>query len=674
MRCVAFFVVCGVVLAQVPDPAYRPLTAAYEALRAHDYDAAIAGFLKALQADPQRAAARKDLAYTYLKTGANELARDQFREAMSADPADTQVAMEYAFLAYETNERQPARRIFDRVRKGGQAPFAATAEQAFRNIDAPLAAGIARWKTAIEMGADNFSAHFELATLAEQRDELELAAEHYEKAWRLQKDRRSVLVDLGRVWKALNRPEDAQAALLAASRGGEPRAAEMARELMPERYPFVPEFRRALELDPDNVALRRELGFLLLEMGQEEDAEREFQVLVRSVPADLLSATQLGFLLNARGETEAAQPLFDRVLAGPDEELANLVRAVLRVSQIAAAQESRPAAIDAKEMAARSIKAGYIQDALKYFLLAHESDPADFDVMLKLGWTYNMLHRDSEAIGWFDQARKSSNPKIAAEAGTAFRNLRASNARWHATVWLFPLFSSRWRDVFGYGQAKVELRNRLPIRPYVSLRFIGDTRESIGAVSPVYLSESAFIPGAGVRSLPWHHATAWAEAGLAVGYLSGHVLSDFRGGVSFSRGVGRLLGAESAGWFAETNQDAVFISRFGNDSIVYAQLRTGYTTGTDTNSRLWNWLSVPGLSRFPKPLQAQFYWNSDLTFDQKRQTWANFWELGPGLRLAGGPLPKSAYFTFNAMRGAYLTGGHATFNDLRVGLWYAFTR
>ena len=40
------------------------------------------------------------------------------------------------------------------------------------------------------MGADNFSAHYELATLAEQRDELELAAEHYEKAWRLIPDRR----------------------------------------------------------------------------------------------------------------------------------------------------------------------------------------------------------------------------------------------------------------------------------------------------------------------------------------------------------------------------------------------------------------------------------------------------------------------------------------------------
>src|SRR5208283_1948730 len=155
------------------------------------------------------------------------------------------------------------------LRKTGNA----TAEQAFHNIDAPLAAGIARWLQAVEMGADDFSAHFELATLAEQRGELALAAEHYEKAWRMLPDRRSVLVDLGRVWKALNRTGDANAALLAASRGGEPRAAEMARELLPDRYPYVSEFRRALEIDPKNVELRRELGYLLLRMENQPEAE-----------------------------------------------------------------------------------------------------------------------------------------------------------------------------------------------------------------------------------------------------------------------------------------------------------------------------------------------------------------------------------------------------------------
>ena len=83
-----------------------------------------------------------------------------------------------------------------------------------------------------------------------------------------------------------------------------PRAAEMARELLPARYPYVPEFRRALELDPANVELRRELAYLLLRMDRQPEAEQEFRVLTETAPDDLLSATQLGFLLYARGERD----------------------------------------------------------------------------------------------------------------------------------------------------------------------------------------------------------------------------------------------------------------------------------------------------------------------------------------------------------------------------------
>ena len=59
----------------------------------------------------------------------------------------------------------------------------ATAAQAFRNIDAPLAAGIARWQKALATSPPTFSAHYELAQLAEQRDELDLAAANYRAAF-----------------------------------------------------------------------------------------------------------------------------------------------------------------------------------------------------------------------------------------------------------------------------------------------------------------------------------------------------------------------------------------------------------------------------------------------------------------------------------------------------------
>ena len=633
------------------DPAYEPLNRAYEALRARSYDDAISYFQKAIDLAPRRAAIRKDLAYAYLKVGENELAREQFRSAMEMDPEDTQVALEFAFLAYETKSQAEARRVFDRVRKIA-GPSAATAEQAFQNVDVPLAAGIERWQTAIALGSDNFSAHFELATLAEQRDELALAAEHYEKAWRLLPDRRSVLVDLGRVWKAMNRTEEAVAALLAASRGGEPRAAEMARELLPGRYPFVPEFQAALRLDPANVELRRELAYLLLRMDRQPEAEEQFRSLVENAPDDLMAATQLGFLLYARGETDAAQPLFDRVLAGPDDELANRVRAVLRLPQVLRIRpEPQPASADAKVMAERSMQAGYMKDTLKYLQIAHEADPGDFGVMLKLAWTFNILHDDRQAVRWFDLARRSPDPQVAAEAAHAWGSLHEANQMFRTSVWLYPIYSTRWDDFFSYGQVKTEFRGSRLLQPYVSLRFIGDTRVTIGGASPQSLSESSFVLAGGVRSATWHGVAGWFEAGSAISYVTGHMLPDYRGGFS---GQWQKI-PESSGWFGDTSADALFISRFEDDYLLYSQSRAGYAAKR----------------------HVQLYWNANFTVDAKRQYWANFAETGPGVRLSSALLPKSMWLGVNMLWGAYLVNAYnphrPTFTDVRLGVWYAFT-
>ena len=675
---IPFLLVCAVAFAQTsapsPDPAYAPLSKAYEYLRNRDYDKAIAFFEKAIEAAPTRPSIRKDLAYTLLKVGESEAARDQFGEAMRLDHNDIHVALEYAFLCYETKKQVEARRIFDRIRKTGDPASSATAEQAFQNIDSPLRTGIDRWKKALELNPGNFSAHHELAELAEQRDELELAAEHYLAAWRLLPERKSVLLDLGRVLKALNRLEDAHAALLAASRGGEPRAAEAARELLPTRYPYVYEFRNAIDLDPANVELRRELAYLLLHMNHKEEAEREFKVITERAPDDLLSAAQLGFLYLARNDRAAAMPLFERVMNGKDIELANRVRAALQLPQTpeqgARSRNAPPekAAVEAKLMADRSIKAGYMKDALKYLKIAHENDPLDFAVMLQLGYAYNMLHDDEEAIRWFRLAEQSPDEKIAADAKRAFNNLRAGLARIRTTTWIFPFYSSRWHDMFSYGQLKTEFKlGKLPFRPYLSTRFVGDTRQTTGGALPQYLSESAFIVGAGLATRYWHGVMAWAEAGEAISYLGKHpgvgaMMPDYRGGVAFARGWGHHIRSEKPGFFFETNADGVFVSRFGNDFLTYSQNRAGFTPAA---------LDLLG------GLRVQVFMNGNFTMDNKRQAWANFVEAGPGIRFRWPFMPPSLMFSVNAMRGSYTLPQYGArkpnFFDLRAGFWYAFT-
>ena len=196
------------------DPAYAELDKAYQALKAKDYDHAIAGFERAIALAPDRPSVRKDLGYTLLKVGETAAARDQFAEAMRLDPGDDQVALEYAFLCYETRQEITARRIFDRYRKSS-----ATAAQAFENIDRPLREGIERWTQALAVSPDNFSGHQELARLAEQRDELPLAAEQYERAWRLRPDRLRALLSYIRPEEEATRTAAWMGRMLAISMG-----------------------------------------------------------------------------------------------------------------------------------------------------------------------------------------------------------------------------------------------------------------------------------------------------------------------------------------------------------------------------------------------------------------------------------------------------------------------
>jgi Tfp pilus assembly protein PilF len=649
---------------QDPAPEYSFLEKAYQALQASDYDVAIELFKKAIEIAPDRAAPRTDLAYTLLKLGESEQARDQFGEAMRIEPSNDHVAMEYAFLCYETKQQAAARRIFDRIRVSD-----ATAATAFENIDRPLREGIARWSRTVEISPQNFSAHEELARLAEQRDQLDLAAEHFEKAWRLKPDRRSVLFELGRVWKALGRDADGMAALLAASRGPEPRIAEEARELLPKRYPYVYEFQQALEIDPSNAGLRSELAYLHLEMGNREEAGQEFERIASQSPGDLAAAAQLGILRLDGGDTEGANALFERVLKGDDEELANRVRAALRMPAL----HSRPkaaASTAAREMAEKSLEKGYLKDAIKYLQTAHENDPLDFNVMLKLGWTYNILQDDRDAVRWFDLARRSPDSKIAAEASQAYHHLKPALSRFRTTVWAYPMFSTRWHDLFAYAQAKTELR--LPgwlVHPYVSARFIGDTEGSVfvANLGPEYLSERSIILAAGLATNPWHGMTGWFEAGESFRYSPtttdpGRMVPDYRGGLSFIKGFGALFARGRHGLFAETNDDGIYVSRFDKDMLLYSQNRTGYT-----------FRSTERLGDF----HAQLFWNWNITADEVGQYWANYVETGPGVKFRFERMPQPVTFSISALRGAYLVNQgnprRPNFNDVRIGLWYALS-
>jgi tetratricopeptide (TPR) repeat protein len=409
------------------------LNEGYKALALEDYDRAIALFRKGLALQPSRAGTHKDLAYALVKVGENEAARDEFETAMRLNPADENAALEFAFLAFETKKPVDARRTFDRLRQSKNPETRKTAERAFQNIDKPLADGIARWQDALKRASHPddlsfYSAHWELAQLAELRDELPLAAEQYEICRKLKPQLSELLLIEARVWRSLNRLEEANAAVLAASRSVDSRTAEQALEQVGKRYPYPYEFVGALKLDSRNVKLRRELAYLYLAMGKEAEAKAEFQRVLEIAPEDQLAREQLNAILGLKTRPPATAPS-------------------------TAAPAPAPAPVSAKVMGKKSLDLGYVNDAIKYLRLAHEQDPDDAEVALKLGYAYNLAKNDADAISWFDLARHADNQFVAVEAAKAFHNLRGDPVP-QTTLWLLPMYSTRWHDLFTYGQIK----------------------------------------------------------------------------------------------------------------------------------------------------------------------------------------------------------------------------
>ncbi|MBI4906438.1 MAG: tetratricopeptide repeat protein [Acidobacteria bacterium] len=667
-------------------PTGNHATEAFNALKDKDYDRAVASFRRAIEADPARADYRKEMAYTLLKMGETEEARDQFEVIVKLEPKDWHSTMEYGYLCHETRRVREARRVFDLVRKQGDPESRKAAETAFLNVDKPLEDAILRWTMALAQNASDFSAHQELAHAAEDRANWKLAAEHYKRAWELNPAYRGLLVDLGRTLQQLGDSEGATAAFLAASRGDNPRAAEAALEFLPKRTPYASEFQKAIELDRKNVDMRRELAFLWLAVNKPQEAEAEFLRLLEIAPGDLLSLAQVGMMRLGRGDRTGAMTFLDKVLSGNDAAFAKKVREAMALPAQAPAPakpEPKPAdtkgppppmvrpqaatrpAVPAMEMAEKSYAAGYMKDAARFYEAALEDNPKDARARLKLGYTYNMLRQDDEAIRHFETAiRDSTDDRLRREARKAYRNLKVSVARVRTTVWLFPMFSSRWHSGFAYGQVKTELRLRtLPIRPYVSLRFVGDSQRGAGALSPQYLSESSFIGAVGVATSSWKGLTAWAEAGNALRYRDrpdiGRMTPDYRAGASFGRAIGPGKAIAEPGWFVESHADVVMLSRFRWNTLGYLQNRGGYT--------------LPPVG----PLQWQLNWNANVVTDRNRELWANFFDTGPGVRFRLKSMPASMSWSVDLLRGAYLlpTGGarKPEYYDIRAGIWYAFT-
>lgn len=641
-----------------------PLAQAYAALSTSDYETAILHFQDAVKRAPQQASIRKELGYAYLKIGESEWARDMFEQAVRLAPDDDHTALELAFLLYETQEQGRAFVIFNDLRESPDNQVAQTATRTYGRISQEWTREITRWETVIEQDPLNRSAHLELAERYAHYGQPERAVERYLAAWSVPSDqpRDPILPKLAAAREAAGDTEGANGAWLLASRSAETRIAEEAKDHLPERYPFAREFRHALELNPRDTGLRRDLAYLWLQVGNAEEARTEFEILLDQDENDLLAAAQLAFLYLEQNNEGAAVELLQRARNSPDDDVARRAREALREIDEARAQPHR-------ELGEKSLQASYLNDARRELLQAYELNPDDA-VALKLGVVHNLLQQDREALHWFQRASTSPDAAIAGQARQSYDNLAGQFRRVTTTAWMFPFFSSRFKDAFQYAQIKTEVRlGDLPVRPYLSLRFVGDVRQQSGGQqigsAPQFLSESSVIAGVGLRTPTYQGVTLWGEAGAALNYLSRRppdvprMGPDYRGGVNWFRNWGPSLGSPRQGTFFESTFDGVYLSRFDNNVIGYLQMKPGY--------RL----------RKRGDLNAQVFWNFNLTVDANRAYWANYAETGPGVRLRVPSVSPPMDFSVSVVRGVHLENAlnprRPNYYDVRVGLWYSFS-
>ena len=642
-----------------PPPETAALERGYAALRQKDYDLAILSFRESLELQPDRPDVWKQLGYTLLRTGATDEAVQAFVQTVQRDPDDERAALELAFLRHETGDRSRALTSFRLLRESGDSSVSATARTAAEGVEAELGHGIERWERELAADPKNRSSWLELAELYERRAQPAEAASRYLEAWKLPgANREEILLRLAGARLAAEDQLGATGAWLLASRSTETRIAEMAQDSLPERHPYASEFRAALALDPRNTSLRRELAYLLLEVGWTEEAVVELETLVRQNPQDLQAAAQLAYLYIQAGRNDEAAKLLEK--AAQDPELSKKTRSALD-------EVRREGARPHKELAEKSLQQSYLGDAAREFTRAYELNPEDLSSALKLGIVYNLLERDQEAVEWFRLASQSIDPQVRTQAERSYRALAPQFQRVTTTFWMNPLVSSRWRAGFGYAQLKTEIR--VPgtrIRPYVSARFAGDVGQRAGGRAPQLLSESSMIAAVGLRAPLKRGVTAWGEAGQAISYLQDRPQGvprsapDYRGGVNWFRARGASLGSNEPGRFHETNVDAVYVSRFNDDVLFYGQYRPGY--------------------RLPNrgPLKVQAYLNFNITTDTQRAYWANYVEVGPGIRIRVPGVKPPMNFSLDWLRGVHLTNqGNLrgpNYFDLRASLWYSFSR
>jgi tetratricopeptide (TPR) repeat protein len=145
----------------------------------------------------------------------------------------------------------------------------------------------------------------------------------------------------------------------------------------------IAEFRKGLELKPDDVTLRYWLGAALYASGDPAAAEKEFRAVVGEAPDDAKAHFSLGAIDDARGRHREA------------------------IEEYSAAVRSDPTLPDARLRLADALRAsGQLQASLAHYERAVESDPRVVEAWIGGAQALIDLSRPQQAREWLSRARR----------------------------------------------------------------------------------------------------------------------------------------------------------------------------------------------------------------------------------------------------------------------------
>lgn len=212
---------------------------------------------KAIEIEPTFARAHRALGQTLLDHGRTEEAKHEFARAIELDPKLTGVRVYYASALLKSGEPQPA---IEHLRAAISQKEELTLAYALLGVAeerlGKTADAFSDYSRAIDLDANNATAHEGRARLFESRGDVTKAIEEYSAAYRAQPSR-EVAIKLAELH----------------TRVGQPQAA-------------IQLYRRLLIEKPDDLAARAEMACLMAENGQAEEGEREIAHVVAAKPRD----------------------------------------------------------------------------------------------------------------------------------------------------------------------------------------------------------------------------------------------------------------------------------------------------------------------------------------------------------------------------------------------------